>query len=85
MVVMFTRAVSSRAISSAQLARLDSKRDLREEARLLVQRALAMRAARERSTGHEGPPTTPTPGKQGRVIRVYDAPQILPLRAEISS
>ena len=73
---MFTRAVSSRAISSAQLARLDAKRDLRAEARALVQRAMAMRSAREDSGGHEGPPTTPTPEKQGRVIRVYEAPQI---------
>jgi hypothetical protein len=67
---MLTRAVSSRSFSTAKLAAMDAKRDLREEAKLLVKRALAMRAERERTTGQTPPavewdPREMTPGVRG--------------------
>jgi len=57
--------MSSRAISTRKLRELDAKRDLREEARLIVQRASAMRARREASDGRILPAVPYHPRKTG--------------------
>jgi len=66
---MLSCAKSDRAISVAQLAELDRSRDLRAEAKLLVQRASARRAQREASNGQGVPPTGGTPRNLDRSRR----------------